>query len=84
MSHSIIWELFGDTIASRPKQTLAACLGDPDAGRTLETESIAVPTIDDFRADPVFDPNPHHLKLDPAPVTMTLPVASFPILILRS
>ena len=29
----------------------------------LQTDSIPFPTIDDFRADSAFDPNPHKLDL---------------------
>jgi len=63
MSQSAMWELFGDAILSRHRETLGAYLGHRDLERTLQTESVLVPTIDDFRADPVFDPNPHQLEL---------------------
>lgn len=63
MSQSTIWELFGDAISSRHRETLGAYLGHRDSELSLQTESVLVPTIEDFRADPVFDPNPYKLDL---------------------
>jgi len=76
---SLIWELFGDAISSRHKETLCAYLGDRDAQHALENESILAPTIDDFRSDPVFDPNPHGLDLPKGCLDLSLFVHSLAV-----
>ena len=79
MRRSLIWELFGDAISSRHKETLCAYLGDCDAQHALENESILAPTIDDFRGDPVFDPNPHGLDLPKGCLDLSLFVHSLAV-----
>ena len=63
MSHTAIWKQFGTAISSEPTLTLAAYLGHRDSELALRTDSVPFPSIDDFRADAVFDPNPHQLDL---------------------
>jgi len=63
MSHTSTWKQFGAAISSEPLRTLAAYLGHRDSQLALQTDSVPFPTIDDFRTDSVFDPNPHQLDL---------------------
>ena len=63
MNHTATWKQFGTAISSQHTRTLAAYLGHRDSELALQTDSIPFPTSDDFRADSVFDPNPHQLDL---------------------
>ena len=63
MNHTATWKQFGTAISSQHARTLAAYLGHRDSELALQTDSIPFPTSDDFRADSVFDPNPHQLDL---------------------
>ena len=79
MPHSAIWELFGDFITEHHSRTLAAYLGDREAELALDADSISFPTSDDFRSDPVFDPNPHRLDLPSGYVETALLVHSLAV-----
>jgi hypothetical protein len=57
------WERFGSAVLAHPAVTLAAYLGAPWAMARAREGKIAFPKAADFRKDPVFDPNPHKLKL---------------------
>ena len=63
MSHTAIWKQFGAAISSQHQRTLAAFLGHRDSELALQTGFIPFPTTNHFRADSVFDPNPHQLEL---------------------
>ena len=63
MSHTETWKQFGAAISLQHTRTLAAYLGHRDAELALQTDSVPFPTTDDFRADSVFDPNPHQLDV---------------------
>jgi hypothetical protein len=63
MSHTAIWKQFGAAISSQHPRTLAAFVGHRDSELALQTDSIPFPTPNHFRADSVFDPNPHQLEL---------------------
>lgn len=58
-----VWDQFGASILQRPELTLAAYLGAPWAVARAGAAGIAVPSAADFKRDPAFDPNPHHLAL---------------------
>jgi hypothetical protein len=76
---SVIWELFGDAILSRHSETACAYLGDRDAQDALGNKSILTPTMDDFRGDPAFDPNPHGLDLPTGCLDLSLFVHSLAV-----
>ena len=63
MTHTVIWKQFGAAITSHRARTLAAYLGHRNSEIALRAESVAFPTIEDFRGDSVFDPNPHQLDI---------------------
>lgn len=63
MSQSVIWQRFGNAISTQGRETLRAFLGDRESEDRLRIRSIPFPTIEDFRRDPVFDPNPQRLAL---------------------
>jgi len=59
-----VWADFGDAISQWPELTIAAYLGAPWALAQSRDSKVPVLTMEAFLKDKVFEPNPHHLKLD--------------------
>ena len=79
MSHTAMWGRFGVPITAHPKLTLSAYLGHQASELAMQADSIPFPTIDDFRADSAFDPNPHELDLPEAFLETSLFVHSLAV-----
>lgn len=58
-----IWRQFESEITHEPALTLRGYLADPTAIVDAKKAGIVVPTGEDFKRDPAFNPNPHALKL---------------------